>query len=397
MRFFFAAVPVLLLLSSCRSASDKKFDEQIVTNAVHYAHEQYPYLMKQTPPDKFPKTFEHDTVRFSNSEWWCSGFYSGNLFRLFTLTEDSLFYNTAIENLKYLEKEQYNTSTHDLGFMMYNSFGKLYTYKRDTSVAQILMQSAKSLAGRYSDTVKAIRSWNSRPDDFLVIIDNMMNLELLFWAARYSKDTTYRTIAINHANTTLKNHFRPDNSSYHLINYDPLTGSIKEKKTVQGWSDESAWARGQAWGLYGFMIAYRYTNDLNYLVQANKIADFILQHPRLPKDKIPYWDFDLPDTAHAPRDVSAAAITGVALLKLSRMQKGIDKGEEYFAASYEIMKNLYEYYRYPVGEGGGFLLSQSVGHYKAASEVSVPLMYADYYFLELLLEWKRTFHELKLI
>src|SRR5690606_25478573 len=266
----------------------------------------------------FPRSFDAADQKLitSGSDWWCSGFYPGTLIYLHEETGDKELHEEALRMLGLLEKEQYNTTTHDLGFMMYCSFGNENRINPSDEYKDILLQSAKSLATRYSDTVGCIKSWDSGAEDFLVIIDNMMNLELLFWASRESGDSTFYDIAIRHANTTMENHFRADNSSYHVINYDPTNGKIKEKRTAQGAADESAWARGQAWGLYGYTVMYRETKDKKYLDQAVKIADFMLNHPNLPEDKVPYWDFNAPDIPGTLRDASAGAITASALLEL---------------------------------------------------------------------------------
>ncbi|HEY0174799.1 MAG TPA: glucuronyl hydrolase, partial [Pedobacter sp.] len=189
-------------------------------------------------------------------------------------------------------------------------------------------------------------------------------------------------IAVTHANTTLKNHFRPDYSSYHVINYNPETGTVQKKQTAQGYADESAWARGQAWGLYGYTVMYRETHDWKYLDQANHIASFILNHPRLPKDKIPYWDFDAPDIPNALRDASAGAIIASALLELSHYA-GQQEGKVYFKTAGKILQSLSAApYQSLPGTNGGFLLQHSVGHLPQKSEVDVPLTYADYYYVE---------------
>jgi unsaturated chondroitin disaccharide hydrolase len=140
-----------------------------------------------------------------------------------------------------------------------------------------------------------------------VIIDNMMNLELLFWATRHSGDSSFYKIAVTHANTTLKNHYRPDHSSWHVVDYDPATGNVNVKQTAQGFADYSAWARGQAWGLYGWVVMYRATKNPVYLAQANAVAKFILNHPNLPADKVPYWDYNSIDIPATYRDASAAS------------------------------------------------------------------------------------------
>ena len=338
----------------------------------------------------FPRTYnkaEHKLVT-SNSDWWCSGFYPGSLLYLYELNGDTVLYHEAQRLLIPLAKEQFNTSTHDLGFMMYCSFGNANRLQPNPEYNQILINSAKSLASRFNPKVGCIRSWNSKPEDFLVIIDNMMNLEMLFWATTVTGDSTYAKIAITHANTTMKNHFREDYSSYHVLNYNPQTGAVQQKRTAQGYADGSAWARGQAWGLYGFTVMYRETRDLKYLEQAKHIAGFILNNPHLPKDMIPYWDFDAPDIPNARRDASAAAVMCSALLELQKYVPST-LSEEYLNAAKTMFNSLSsKKYRVEKGENGGFILDHSLGNFPQKSEIDVPLSYADYYYLEALKRMK---------
>ncbi|MGS2739838.1 glycoside hydrolase family 88 protein [Sinomicrobium sp. M5D2P17] len=351
---------------------------------------QYKHMMTLLPDDKFPKTYfeETDKLETSDSGWWCSGFYPGVLLYLYKNTGDDSLKKEADRIMEVLAKEQFNTGTHDLGFMMFCSFGNAESMTPSPAYEEILMNSAKSLASRFDETVGCIRSWDSRNDDFLVIIDNMMNLELLFWATEHSGDSTYYDIAVRHADTTMKNHFRKDNSSYHVLNYDVNTGKVKEKKTAQGFSDTSAWARGQAWGLYGYTVMYRATGKHKYLDQAVKIAEFMLNHPHLPEDKVPYWDFDAPDIPDALRDSSAGAVTASALLELKDYVEK-DKAEKYAANAQKILHTLAtENYVASEGSNGGFLLKHGVGHMPQKSEVDVPLTYGDYYFVEALLRYK---------
>jgi uncharacterized protein YyaL (SSP411 family) len=218
----------------------------------------------------------------------------------------------------------------------------------------------------------------------------MMNLELLMWAAKAANEPRYREIAIAHADTTLRNHFRPDASSYHLVDYDPQTGAVRMKVTVQGFADGSSWARGQAWGLYGYTMMYRETSKPEYLAQARRIADFFMNHPRLPADAVPYWDFDDSAIPNAPRDASAAAITSSALLELAGFVDAAS-GARYRAFAERQLRSLSssDYLAAP-GENGGFLLKHATGHKPAGKEIDVPLNYADYYFLEALLRLRAT-------
>ncbi len=373
----------------CCAAQTSSDMRSIMNHNFKDADAQYTSMMKKLPAGMLPKTFENDTLRTSNSGWWCSGFYPGSLFYIYEQTKDTALNTEARRALGLLEKEQFNTSTHDLGFMMYCSFGNaLRLDPGNEAYKQVLINSAKSLASRFNPKVGCIKSWNSKPSDFLVIIDNMMNLELLCWATKETGDSSFYKIAVTHANTTMKNHFRDDYSSYHVLNYNPETGAVQQKKTGQGAADSSAWARGQAWGLYGYTMMYRETKDQKYLDQANYIAHFILNNPDLPNDKIPYWDFDAPGIPNALRDASAAAITASALLELSSY---VDKADarNYVSVAKTIITNLSSpEYKAAIGTNGGFILKHSVGNLPGKSEVDVPLTYADYYFLEAMKRYK---------
>ena len=374
-----------------RNISDKKID-----SVFNLGAQEYLIMGDSLEKGKFPKTFhpKENSFETSNSGWWTSGFYPGTLLYLYEETGEKPLKTEAERMLEELKKEQYNTSTHDLGFMMYCSFGNAYRLDPKPEYEEVLMNSAKSLATRYNDTVKAIRSWDSAPwnnagdDDLVVIIDNMMNLELLFWATNHSKDSTYYNIAVNHANTTMKNHYREDFSSYHEVIYDENTGAVKAQITNQGFADESSWARGQAWGLYGYVVMYRETGDQKYLDQAEHIADFILNNPNLPKDKIPYWDFDADTIPDALRDSSAAAIISSALLELGGYAQG-EKATSYFQNAETILKTLISpEYLAKDGKLGGFLLKHAVGNMPNNTEIDVPLTYGDYYFVEALKRYK---------
>ncbi len=230
----------------------------------------------------------------------------------------------------------------------------------------------------------------------------MMNLELLFFASALTGDPTYRNAAISHADHTLKNHFRSDYSTYHVVDYDPNTGAVLHQQTNQGYADNSTWSRGQGWAIYGYTLLYRETKGSKYLEAAKKAADFYINHPNLPKDKVPYWDFNAgqegynPDVDYAnrklnyiPRDASAAALVSSALLELSTYAAGAD-GKRYYEFAESTLKSLSSNeYLAEKGTNGGFLLKHSTGSFPHKSEIDVPLIYADYYFLEALLRYKK--------
>lgn len=363
---------------------------QTINQNFKDADVQYKVLIKELPQNQFPRTYHPDTKKLetSSSGWWCSGFYPGTLLYLYQQNKDQALLTEANRMLNILQKEQYNKTTHDLGFMMYCSFGNAEKINPKPAYRQILINSAKSLSTRFDPKVGCIKSWDSKNDEYLVIIDNMMNLELLFWATKTTGDSSFYKIAVTHANTTMRNHFRPDYSSYHVVDYNPETGAVQQKRTAQGYADESAWARGQAWGLYGFTVMYRETKDKKYLDQAKHIASFILQNPNLPKDRIPYWDLNAPNIPNALRDASAASVMASALLELGRYADQKDK-KLYFSTAETIIKNLSSVvYQAKPGTNGGFILEHSVGHMPNKTEIDVPLTYADYYFAEAMTRYK---------
>ncbi|HEV9035057.1 MAG TPA: glycoside hydrolase family 88 protein, partial [Puia sp.] len=287
------------------------------------ADRQYRYLMKQVPEGVMPRSFQHDSLRTCTSENWVAGFYPGTLLEIYEGTKDHVLYDEALRKLPLMDSQQYNSGTHDLGFMLFCSYGTLYRLAPDAKTKQLLLNAARSLSTRFNPRVGCIRSWGKSGDttSFRVIIDNMMNLELLLWATHVTGDSSFYRIAVTHANTTMRNHFRPDYSSYHVVVYNPQTGAVMKKQTAQGASDESAWARGQSWGLYGYTMLYRYTHDPRYLDQAQHIAAFLLNNPNLPADKVPYWDYNAPGIPNVERDASAGAVMASALIELSGYSK----------------------------------------------------------------------------
>ena len=337
--------------------------------------------------EKFsPRTMEEDgTLRLVKPRDWCSGFFAGSLWQLYGYTHDSKWLKAAEEFTAPLEKMKDCKETHDLGFTVYSSFGNGYRLTGNVHYKDVIVEAAKSLASRYSDKVKAIRSWDHHKEqwNYPVIIDNMLNLELLFEASRLTGDKSYYDIAVNHANTTMKNHFRKDFSCYHVVSYNPATGKVEKKNTHQGIADESVWSRGQAWALYGYTMCYRYTQNQSYLDMARNIAAFIFSQKNMPDDLVPYWDMKDPAIPNAPRDASAAAVEASALYELATFVDK-DMAREYRKTADAILNSLYKSYRSKVNQNQGFLLLHSTGNYPAHDEIDKPISYADYYYLEAL-------------
>lgn len=391
----FGFITSLLLSLSCPAqktlSTGKRIPSAWIDENLKAAVAQYGYLSANVPEGVMPRSFTYDTLRTCPSGNWVAGFYPGTLLYLYEATGDKTMRNEALKKITLMDKEQYNKGTHDLGFMMYCSYGNLNRLEPGEACRRILINSAGSLATRFNPKVGCIRSWGKSDDTtaFQVIIDNMMNLELLFWAARETGDTSLYNIAVTHANTTLKNHFRSDYSSYHVIVYNPQSGAVLQKQTAQGAADGSAWARGQSWGLYGYTLMYRETKDKKYLAQAQRIASFLLSNRNLPTDKIPYWDYDAPGIPNTYRDASAAAVMASALLELSGYSDA-KLHRQYTTVVESILRTLSSpAYKAGKGENGGFLLKHSVAHLPKNSEVDAPQAYADYYYIEALLRYKK--------
>lgn len=386
-------VCVLLHLSACEKKRNEDTPKENKLTVLETAQKQYNSLYKrvkekETPNAMMPRTIENGKLKLVGVRSWTSGFFPGSLWYLYQLSNDEAWKTKAIEFTEKLDTIQYYTKNHDVGFMIGCSYGNALKSLDSKPYEDVIVQTAKSLATRYRSGAKIIQSWYSTDKwKCPVIIDNMMNLELLFEATKISGDSTFYNIAVNHADSTIKNHFRADNSTYHVIDYDPDTGEVLKKNTHQGLNDESAWARGQAWGLYGYTVCYRETKDEKYLNQANTIADYIMNHANLPQDKIPYWDYDADASESTPRDASAAAITASALYELSKYTGS--KKDEYLAFADGIMNSLTsDKYLASFGSNGNFILKHSTGNLPHNSEIDAPINYADYYFLEALIRQK---------
>lgn len=343
--------------------------------------------------DRLPRTIDKNgNLHIVGPHDWTSGFYPGALWYLYEATRDDSLKFFAEEYTRRVENEQYTTDNHDVGFIIFCSYGNGYRLTGNEQYKKVILQAAKPLSTRYNDVTKTIRSWDFNKEEwqYPVIIDNMMNLELLLWSSRAGKNAEYGRIAKTHANTTMKNHFRPDFSSYHVVSYDTITGVPEKKQTSQGFSDESSWARGQAWGLYSFTMMYRETKDPRYLKQAENIAEFILNHPNLPDDKIPYWDFNAPDIPNDYRDASAGAIMASGFIELSTLTKNKKLGKRCLDTAERQLRTLTskDYLAEPY-TNRNFILMHSVGHKPVRSEVDVPLIYTDYYYVEALLRYKK--------
>ena len=380
----------ILLLWGCTNVDQPKtnsdINEDFLQERLDQLSSKMESIVQAFPIDstRIPRSLNPDgSLKFSTSYDWTSGFYAGTLWKLYRYSGTESLGKAAERWTAFQEKEKWDTHTHDLGFKLYSSFGESYKTAPSDHSKQVIIQASRTLIKRFIPTVGAIRSWDFNKDiwQFPVIIDNMMNLEMLFEATKLSGDSIFYDIAYDHASTTLEHHFRDDNSSYHVIDYDTLSGAVRNRHTHQGASNESAWSRGQAWGLYGYTMVYRVTKDSRFLDQAKSIAKFFFMHPNLPTDHIPYWDFNAPNIPDEPRDASAAAIAASALMELS-LYDSTNKNK-YLQWADDILATLNSA-DYQADEPP-FLLAHSVGSVPGDSEVDVPLIYADYYFVEAML------------
>jgi len=379
----------LLLGVSC---AREKTMEEVIEGSLELSLRQYVLMIEEmrSKPGLLPRTIDTAGVLVtSNTGWWTSGFFPGSLWYLYEYSGDEKLKDAAAAYTSLIEKEKNNRGTHDLGFMLYCSFGNGLRLTGETTYKEVLLTGAGSLSTRFRDNIGCIQSWGSNRNwQCPVIIDNMMNLEFLMWAFRESGDSSFYNIAVRHSDTTMVNHFRPDYSTWHVVSYDTIAGRVEKKQTHQGAADGSSWSRGQSWGLYGYTVMYRETGLTRYLDQAVRIADYLIQHPNMPEDKIPYWDFDAPGIPEAKRDASAASIMASALIELSGYVEEGRKQEYLGVAEKQIRTLASPQYMAKPGENGNFILRHSVGSLPANSEVDVPLTYADYYFIEALLRYK---------
>lgn len=403
-RLFFAFL--IFLLVSCG-------EQQLIEKGFARAAEQYQLMYESTPPGMYPRTVNNSgETRFIGAEPlksganWTNGFYPGILWMLYAHTGDIAWKVKAEKVTRALEVQKDQIYHHDIGFIIMSSFGKAYEYSPSEYYRNIIIHSAESQLTRFSEITGTTRSWDkwtsrggTYTTEYPVIIDNLMNLDLLFKAYELTGNDKFLKPALSHADKTMANHIREDGSAYHLVAYDPETGEVDARKTSQGFSDSSAWSRGQAWAIYGFTMCYRFTRNPDYLATAMKAADFFINHKNLPEDFIPYWDFNIGEFSdyewaydparfdEEPRDASAAAATASALLELKDYVDDPVKSREYRDAAVKMLKSLATpEYMAEKGQNNYFLLKHSVASVPHDSSIDKPEAYADYYFLEALLK-----------
>lgn len=373
------------LLVACNDTADKQSahsSSQPLTSeqALEVAIKKYHRFSKQASPSNgYPRAVENSRWTLTNWQSWTDGFFPGMLWNLSTVDDDI----TAQAIRWTLPLKSYATmASHDVGFIINNSFGKAYRITGDAQFIPAFATAANTLVSRYNPTVNATRSWDFGPYQFPVIMDNMMNLALLFDIGKVSNAEPYYSTAIQHAATTARHHIRANGSSYHLVDFSPISGEVVNKTTVQGLNSESTWSRGQAWGIYGFSLAAIESGDVEFLLAAEKMANYFINN--LPGDYIPYWDFDINDTS-APRDSSAAAIAAAGLWMLANQSHDLDLQETYRNTSLNIIEQLLTPQYFNDDDDYPALLIHATGNVPGNKEVDTSLIYADYYLVEALL------------
>ena len=390
MRFFLTAL--LGLLFNSFPPDTRESIQAMIDRGLERAETQAVILAKnlQDKDAVLPRTWEDGQLKTTTYSGWVSGFFPGVLWMLYEETGRQDFRNYAEEFTARVEPARKLTNTHDLGFMLMSSFGQGYRLTGNPHYLEVIHEGTDSLLTRWNPSLGVMMSWNPNGKwKYPVIIDNMMNLEMLCFCSHAFGDSRYEDIAVTHSKTTIKNHFREDASTWHVVSYDPETGGVQVKNTSQGYSDNSAWARGQSWGLYGYTMMYRETHDKVFLEQAIKIARFLRDHPNLPSDKVPCWDYNAPGAPNTQRDASSAAIMASALIELSQLDPGPEAAGWLDLAIKQLRTLSSSEYLAEPGEQEGFILKHSVGSLPGKSEVDVPLTYADYYYIEALLRLKR--------
>lgn len=386
---FLISVIILTLFCAGTNGQEEKAclnktEKELLINRLNIATKNYKKIINSTQKNiQLPYTFEDGKIGSVKPAGWVSGFFPGTLWYLFEYTKDDYWKEKADYYSSLLNNQQFNTNTHDLGFMMYCSYGNGYRLTGNQEYKKILLKSSESLSTRFSNKVGTIRSWDFAGwwEEYPVIIDNMMNLEMLLWASKNGGEQRFSEIAKEHSQHTIKYHYRKNFSCFHVVDYDSISGVPLHKGTFQGASDESSWARGQAWGLYGFTMMSHETGETEFLKQAENIANYIISE--IAQDPIPCWDFSLKTDKSEEKDASAGAIIASALVELYE-QTG---SPEYLENAKRIVFKLSEpEYFDSKGEIGGFLLKHSVANKPQDSGIDIPLNYADYYYVEAILK-----------
>lgn len=387
--------------TGCRNTRDVVFEStdyegplKVDSLLNHFVSKYEIFLDSFHDSTRFPRSYDEGKIIFTKSSGWTSGFFPGILWNLYQYSDQKEFYDAAVKWTTILLTESHNTSTHDVGFIINSSVGLAYKVTGTDSLKNIILQAAESLASRYHKKPGCIKSLDNFNDySYPVLIDNLVNLEILFKAWKWTGEDRFYQMAYSHAIKTMEYQTRQDFSTYQLVDYDTDKGFPVYRGTFQGYNANSVWSRGQAWGIYGYTMAYRETRDRIFLDQAERMADFILNDPYFRDGYIPFWDMSTPRVPHELRDASAAAIMASAFIELSTFLESSDQNK-YLKAGENILLSLANSeYCSGMNENSFFVVKHCVGNYPGKIEVDVPLIYADYYFLEALLKYKDNIND----
>ncbi len=377
-------MPVLFCF--CTNPKSESFD---VNQSLDYCNDQVNKTLTEIGDTNMLPTNILDSVKhwkMVEIRAWTSGFWPGILWYDYEHTKNEEIKAHAIHYTEILEPLSRSRATdHDLGFKVFCSFGNAYRLTGNEAYKEVIIRTADTLATLYNPVVGTLLSWPGMVKKMdwphNTIVDNLMNLEMLFWASKNGGSKDLYDIALSHAKVTMQNHFREDGSSYHVAVYDTISGKFIKGVTHQGYADNTMWARGQAWGIYGYTMIYRETGDKTFLRFAEKITDVFLK--RLPEDRVPYWDFDAPGIPNEPKDASASAIVASALLELSQLEDNAELGKKYKQTAIKILESLSSANYQSRDTKPSFLL-HSTGHKPNGGEVDAAIIYADYYYIEAL-------------
>lgn len=340
----------------------------------------------------FPTYATEELVwKLKGSDDWTSGFYPGCLWYAYELSGNEKFEKWARQWTASIEHEKFNMETHDLGFRFMCTFAnglRLGNNSEYDDYKDIILTAASSLSKRYNRKIKCLSSnWDMLEieNSFPVVIDIMANLNILFWAAENGGTKYYKDYALNHARKTYRDFVRSDGGTYHIVRYNKENAEIINKGTLQGDGDETTWSRGHAWMVYGLVETYAYTGEKDILNMAIKMSDYFIEH--LPDDQVSIWDFQ---SEIDYRDVSASSIVTSALFRLANQVEGKDLKEKYSAQAAGMLTSLCKPPYFIENINSNCILDHSVQYLPINSNVDVPAIFADYYFLEALVRYKKS-------
>lgn len=390
---------LLTLLLGCSKKDDSLTIKEIVDKGLQQSENQYKgmILNLQNYPNRFPNSIDYkNELTTKDASDWTSGFFAGSLWLLYENSADSFFLKEAQKYTLLTEHLQYKTNSHDIGFIIYSAYGNGYRLTHNNEYKNVIISASKTMIKPFNPRVGGIRcsDFNHERSQCPILIDNIVTLEMLLFSAENTNDTTFLPIAISQTDLTTKWLVRSNRSCYNVVSFDSITGVPHAWQAQQGYSPESVWARGQSWALYGYTMMYRLTKKPRYLKIAQEIANYLISQPNMPKDCIPYWDFESPNIPNEMRDASSAAIMASALIELSTFvslpiqKKYLDTAEK------QIRTLTSDKYLSKVDTNGNFILKHSVGNYPNNNQIDVPLLFADYYYIEALIRLKKILNNI---